>query len=70
MTPNDFWRAASNWQDVSWNQKAFEKFVGVKVKNMSSTYHPLPEKVAERVRLLVGPNHVAIIKAYLARQKQ
>lgn len=71
MEVTRFWKACSNWQDVSWDQKAMELFLGIEVSEIAGchkTWFLCGEQAARRLELITGPNYRAIIKAYLIQQ--
>lgn len=68
---SEFWQAASNWQDVSWNEKAFGDFTGLSPNRHGGMGHEfwlkVTDETARRIELLLGPHSRTVIKAYLAR---
>lgn len=69
ITQDEFWRAASRWQDIIDDMDRFEDFTGIKLLNVGGKHRyfvEVSEDTKRRIHLLLGPDYRAIIKAWLA----
>jgi hypothetical protein len=72
LNKREFHTACERWQEVSGDQKAFERFVGLTVGEVvrtGSRYAEVTPEVTRKIQMILGPHYVAIIKAYLINTK-
>lgn len=71
ISTTDFWKAASNWQEMCHQQSDFKDFTGISIGEVSGfdhSYIEVTDHTVRRIKMLIGPNYKAIIKAYLIKQ--